>query len=336
MVQVEFLRVRSRFAHHLRHRVVWCPSAHQSIHSPFTDSISLTRFLACGPLFRFAVSFCFLPSFRGTWHPRARQQMLVVATRLRLAAGDRWRLAASPFSSICRRGLGSWAGKFDTARGASLEARQALGSQLADVWVLHQDGEEEDAMAKEAGMDNQLAFALSVEGTAVGFIRGSLLDQNTGLLIGATCHEALSLSSVGVPLVRATRNELKLRGAKNIVAVAPLHGLCADIVASKGWERLEGMPGFEAEHPGAVEAVARGVPRPGHSVLGQGTFKAAEPAFKHLALEFAAKSMTNADSEVAMYGAAGAQVIGINWMHATDEAALRECAGCTVTMRFPS
>ena len=164
------------------------------------------------------------------------------------------RLATRTVGRARQRWLGSWAGKFDAAHGASLDARQALGAQLTDVWVLHEDGGEADAMEQEAGSaaGSQIAFALSVEDTAVGFIRGSLLDKNTGLLIGATCHAALSLSSVGIPLVRATRNELKLRGAQNIVAVAPLHGLCKHIVDTKGWERLEGMPGFEPDHPGAV------------------------------------------------------------------------------------
>jgi hypothetical protein len=42
--------------------------------------------------------------------------------------------------------------------------------------------------------------------------------------------------------------------------------------------RWEGE-GLTEEQRGAVEAVARNEPRPGHSVLGVGTFEAAKPAF---------------------------------------------------------
>ena len=80
---------------------------------------------------------------------------------------------------------------------------------------------------------------------------------------------------------------------------------------------------------------AIGVPRPGHSVLGQGTFTAARPAFEDLASAYVAHSVTNPDSEVAMFRAAGAEVMGINWMQATDPDALKDCVGCTAHLRFP-
>ena len=188
--------------------------------------------------------------------------------------------AATSVGSV--RSLGSWTCKFDTARGASLEVRQALGVQLEDVWVLHQDGHEAEAMQAEAGATDgsQIAFALSVEGTAVGFMRAALMNATAGLLIGTQCHSALSMSSVGSPLIHAARNELAARGAKSLMALAPLHGLCEWIVTEKAWERLEKMPGFEPDQLSAVEAVAKGAPRPGQSVLDAETFKAAEPAFK--------------------------------------------------------
>eukprot|EP00966_Prymnesium_polylepis_P059492 1379008-Prymnesium_polylepis.1 len=50
-----------------------------------------------------------------------------------------------------RRRLGSWAASFDAARGSSLQVRQALGAKLTDVWTLHQDDSEAEAMQAEAG-----------------------------------------------------------------------------------------------------------------------------------------------------------------------------------------
>ena len=246
---------------------------------------------------------------------------------------------------IFRRSLGSWAGRFDAARGASLEVRQALGRELHDndVWQMNQDKEEARAMEAEAGTSSgsQLTFVLSVEDTAVAMIRAALMPTGqtsggpTGLLIGAMCDPALSLSVVGTPLIRAARNELKLHGCERVMAVAPLTGLCAWVRAEQSWEKLDSSAeGYHPDQPGAVEAVAKGIPRPGHSVLGVGTYKAARPAFERLALEYAQRSVSDPDAEVAMYAASNAAVASINWMHATEQESLLDCAGCTVTMRF--
>ena len=100
-----------------------------------------------------------------------------------------------------------------------------------------------------------------------------------------------------------------------------------------------GPDAFSPDQPEAVEAVAKGIPRKGHSVLGVGTFKAARPAFIKLAEEYCALTTelpNAAELEAAMYMAEGATPMGINWMHAQDEDALRDCAGCTVSMVFPT
>ena len=199
-------------------------------------------------------------------------------------------------------------------------------------------------MEAEAGAASgtNLTLVLSVEGTAVALMRAALMPSGqttggpTGLLIGAQCDPALSLSSVGVPLIRAARNELKLRGCDRVVAVAPLTGLCEWVASEAAWERLDASaPDYHPDQPGSVEAIAKGVPRPGHSVLGQGTFKAAQPAMVKLAMEYASTSaLDDPDAEVAMFAASGAKANKVNWMHATDPDALRDCAGCTVTMQF--
>jgi len=236
------------------------------------------------------------------------------------------------------RRLGSWAAKFEAARGGPLAARQALGSELAGVFQLEQDAAEAATMETEAGAPpgSQLTFVLSVEGTAVAIIRAGLLQGSTGLLIGTQCDPALSYSNVGPPLVSAAVDELRTRGAQRVLAVAPLTGLCGWVVEHELWKSLDtDRPDYDEEQPGAVEAVARGVPRPGHSVLGHGTFKAARPAFEDLAKAYVAKTATDPDAEVAMFQAAGAEVLGINWMQATDPDALKDCAGCTVHLRFP-
>lgn len=236
-----------------------------------------------------------------------------------------------------RRSLGSWAAEFDATRGAKLKLRQELSDKVKDIWTVEQDSSEAAAMEAEAGAPpgSQLTFVSSVEGTAVVILRAALLQGATGLLIGTQCDPALCISNAGLPLVNAARDELMDRGADRVLAVAPLTGLCAWVVENEMWTKLDRQrDDFDEEQIGAVEAVAKGLPRPGHSVLGHGTFKAARPAFEDLAAAYVAHCVSNPDTEVAMFASAGAEVMGINWMQATDPDALKDCAGCTVHMKF--
>ena len=43
---------------------------------------------------------------------------------------------------------------------------------------------------------------------------------------------------------------------------------------------------------------------------------------------------TEAETECAMFAAAGAEVVGVNYMHATDADSMRDSAGTTVSMHF--
>ena len=82
-----------------------------------------------------------------------------------------------------------------------------------------------------------------------------------------------------MPLIDASRKYLAKRGAGRVMAVAPLPGFCQWIVSEAAWHALDDKdPGYSDDQPSAVEAVAKGVPREGHSVLGHGTFTAAQPA----------------------------------------------------------
>ena len=236
------------------------------------------------------------------------------------------------------RRLGSWARRFESARGAALAERLALATELTSKKAWKLDTDEAEARAMEslpetrlwqtgqseaaAPSGSQFTFVLSVENTAVAIMRAALMPtgQNTGakhygLLIGSQCDPALSLTSVGEPLIRAATAQLKQRGAERVLAIAPLPGLCEWVVKTEGWKTLETLdrsaPGFTADQIGAVESVARGTPRESH-VLGVGTFKAARPGFERLALAYAHEILSDADSEAAMFATHGAKVVGIN------------------------
>ena len=244
------------------------------------------------------------------------------------------------------RALGTWTAEFESARGGTLTARRELSARLVGdetAFKVERDEAEAEAMEREAGQaaGSQLTYVLSVQGTAVAILRAALMPSGSGfsgLLIGAQADPALALADIGPPLIRAARAELTTRGAERVVAVAPLPGLCRWVVDNSAWtaaEAEDAKPADILEIAAAVEAVAKGVPRPGHSVLGVGTFKAARPAFERLAFGYAQRTLAlDPDSEVAMFTGEGAELVQINWMHDASEEALRDCAGCTATLRF--
>ena len=162
---------------------------------------------------------------------------------------------------------------------------------------------------------------------------GARADVPTAMIFGISCDPALPLLVVGQPLVKAALISLHAEGAERVTAVASLPGLCAWLTAEEAWLRVNpNEHGDEAA--GSVEAVARGRPRPGHSVLGQGTFAKAESAFKELALEYAGTDV-DADHESALLRVAGASLVGIHWLHDTSERAMRESGGVTASFEFP-
>ena len=94
------------------------------------------------------------------------------------------------------RHLGSWEAQFSAARGAPLVARAALSAKVEGDWVLERDDEEAAALAAEVGAsaDNQVTFVLKVQETRVAILRASMLNGNTGLLVGTQCDPAPTLS----------------------------------------------------------------------------------------------------------------------------------------------
>ncbi|KAJ1454564.1 hypothetical protein M885DRAFT_521457 [Pelagophyceae sp. CCMP2097] len=126
-------------------------------------------------------------------------------------------------------------------------------------------------------------------------------------------------------LASRAAEEMKEFGAKDVSAVSLLPGLCDWVQVAEAWQRFP-PPGRDA-----VEAVAKRRPRPGHSVLGAGTFKDAEAAWKTLALGYAE---CTTEGEALMYRSAGARLIGVNYMHETSEEALNASAGTTAIYAF--
>lgn len=143
------------------------------------------------------------------------------------------------------------------------------------------------------------------------------------LLIGAASHEALPLRAA-LPLVE---HAIANCGAR--LALAALPGLCAS-VAEIGEADL--IAEFGEVGGGAALAVALGRPRPGHSVLGQGTFRAAQPAWAVLAARFAESA---AAQEVALFKTAGLMDSRVQLLADTSPEALAQSGGAMVMLALP-
>ena len=225
------------------------------------------------------------------------------------------------------------AAKLEAAVGQSLAVRSDLATSLAASWRVEPIGE---PAPFQDGAGKAWAFTLRMgEGTDLGLLRAAHWhadragDVATAMLFAPQCHPALPLSVAAVPLIDAACAAMREQGAERITAVAALPGLCDWVCETRAWE----SEAMTEEQSGAVEAVARGEPRPGHSVLGVGTFKAAQAAFQPLALAYASRD--HPDAECSAFRAAGATLMGVHWMHSTTPDALRDSAGCTASFEFP-
>ena len=160
--------------------------------------------------------------------------------------------------------------------------------------------------------------------------------------------EEFEIAAVAKPLVdnaldllRGT-DEISQRPIVNVLV--PLRGLCPWVAVGERWEDGKEQGVYDEEAAGAAEAMALGRPRPGHSVLGIGTFRAAEPAWKHLAdeyLEAAAKLPPGASTkgqglsevmaalreELVLYESLGARRGGVIHLGDKSEEALKDRGG---------
>lgn len=178
--------------------------------------------------------------------------------------------------------------------------------------------------------------------TLLGVLRAFKKDD-TAYVYGAGCDPGLPLSEAGSPLVLAAVNELRARGATEVRGWARLPGLCAWLKDTEAWQLVDAemvrelaAKGEVAEDadPAAlaacVEAMAKGQPREGHEVLGQGTYDAAEPAWVALATDFAQFQSFDPTTEVSLFKGCGAMFTRVQYMHDKSPEAMRDNAGCTL------
>ncbi len=136
------------------------------------------------------------------------------------------------------------------------------------------------------------------------------LLAHRNIVFGARSLLGYPMKEVCSPLVDQAVRDAGENGEQP-QAIASLAGLCdwvkecLDSRASKQLELLRASDPLTWE---AVVAVATGIPRPGHTVVGVGTFRDAEEGWKQLAKEFVELELSE---EAELYRHQGARLVGI-------------------------
>jgi len=119
------------------------------------------------------------------------------------------------------------------------------------------------------------------------------------------------------------------------VALASLEGLSKWIKAGiEGKYDIATLKQLEASDQKSYEAcksIATGVPRPGHSVVGQGTFRDAEFGWVQLATEYVSLNMSQ---EAELYQENGATLVGIDHMADTSREGMMDAGGSMARFTF--
>ena len=187
------------------------------------------------------------------------------------------------------------------------------------------------------------------------------LRANRNILFGAKCFALLgggdgagggssggsssseSLIKACSPLVRAALNDASSNGEQP-QALASLDGLCAWVEScldGQGSKELESivnqMEGGDEDAKclyEAVKAIATGQPRPGHRVLGAGTYRGGQPLWEKLAREYAegGGGPDMVASEVELYRTNGMEIVAVEHLADTSEEYLTSAGGAMVRL----
>ena len=146
-------------------------------------------------------------------------------------------------------------------------------SGVATFWLLrHADTDPADAASFDPGAD--LGRGANAD------VLASIVQQDA-ILYGMKTRPPLP-PSVAARLVRAAVDKAKDASGvekKNLTALVALPRLCSWARTGERWNDAAVLSRSNGEACEAAEAIALGRPREGHSVLGRGTFAAAEPAW---------------------------------------------------------
>eukprot|EP00537_Pseudo-nitzschia_pungens_P006292 CAMPEP_0172376734 /NCGR_PEP_ID=MMETSP1060-20121228/68535_1 /TAXON_ID=37318 /ORGANISM="Pseudo-nitzschia pungens, Strain cf. cingulata" /LENGTH=283 /DNA_ID=CAMNT_0013104391 /DNA_START=114 /DNA_END=965 /DNA_ORIENTATION=+ len=174
------------------------------------------------------------------------------------------------------------------------------------------------------------------------------LFAHRNIIFGARSFHGYDMKDVCLPLVRAALEESEIvEHGQQPQAVASLNGLskwvarCLENDGYEGSQTLMQMAGDDTTNDDerkkklvsveAVRAIATGVPRPGHSVVGQGTYRDGQDAWKHLANEFVGLGLSE---EVNLYEKQGGNVVDIEHLADRSPENMKNAGGALARLFF--
>lgn len=166
-----------------------------------------------------------------------------------------------------------------------------------------------------------------------GSINVAALLAHRNIVFGARSFQGFALQEVCPPLVDMAVRDAGENGEQP-QAIASLSGLCSWVEAcleSKESLELESLRSMDPNAFEAVKAIATGVPRKGHSVVGAGTYRDGEDGWKKLATEYVERDLAE---EASLYRSLGARVVGIEHLADRNPEYLSSAGGAMVRLFF--
>lgn len=169
------------------------------------------------------------------------------------------------------------------------------------------------------------------------------LFAHRNVLFGARSFHGYDMEDVCLPLVIAAIKESEaLEHGQQPQAVASLKGLsewvaeCFEKENLGGSETLQRLGNEENSSEDsvsfeAVRAIATGIPRPGHSVVGQGTFRDGEETWKELAKEYIALGLS---VEAKLYEKQGGKLVNIEHLADQSPENMKSAGGAMARLFF--
>lgn len=164
-------------------------------------------------------------------------------------------------------------------------------------------------------------------------LAAATLLAHRNIVFGARTSHDFALKEICPPLVKKAVEDAGENGEQP-QAIASLAGLCNWINVSLETGESETLQQLKSDDPAtfeAVQAIATGIPRPGHSVVGVGTYRDAEEGWKAVATEFVEKDLSE---EATLYRQEGARLVGIEHLADRNPDYLATAGGAMARLFF--
>lgn len=158
----------------------------------------------------------------------------------------------------------------------------------------------------------------------------SSLFAHRNIIFGARVHHStFDIVPACTPLLHAALQDAAMVGEQP-QAVASLAGLCRFVRSCFDQDEAI-LKEIDAVSLEACKAMATGIPRPGHSVVGIGTFRDGQIGWEIFAREFVKRQLAQ---EANLYKSKGAEVVGFEHLADKSEAYMKTAGGTMCRLFF--